>query len=310
MQLHTARACGKAILCGEHAVVYGRPALGVPITQVFAEAQVREGSGGVTIIAADVDEAWTLDELPPDHPIGHIVRATLRQLDEETAPTFLLTLHSTIPVARGLGSGTALSTAIVRALAKFYSRPLSPAQISSLVFETEKLYHGTPSGVDNTIIAYEQPVYFVKGQAPQPLKVARTFTLVVGDTGVPSETKVTVGDVRAAWQREPMRYEKIFGAVGAIVEEARQAVEYGWVDKLGALLDANQEQLRTMGVSSPELERLIGAAKQAGALGAKLSGGGRGGCMIALVDDARAARVGAALQAAGAKQVIVTDVAR
>ncbi|MEP7200145.1 MAG: mevalonate kinase [Chloroflexota bacterium] len=312
MQVHVGRACGKAILCGEHAVVYGRPALGVPITQVFAEAQVREGSGGVTIIAADVDEAWTLDELPPDHPIGHIVRATLRQLDAETAPKFLLTLHSTIPIARGLGSGTALSTAIVRALAKSYARPypLSPAQISSLVFETEKLYHGTPSGVDNTIIAYEQPVYFVKGQAPQPLKVARTFTLVVGDTGVPSETKVAVGDVRAAWQREPARYETIFDAVGAIVEEARQAVEYGWVDKLGALLDANQEQLRTMGVSSPELERLIGAAKQAGALGAKLSGGGRGGCMIALVDDASTARVSEALQAAGAKQVIVTDVAR
>jgi mevalonate kinase len=315
MQTHIARACGKAILFGEHAVVYGRPALGVPIMQICAEAQVCEGSGGATIIAEDLDEAWTLDELPPTHAIGHIVRATLKQLDEEAAPNFLLTLHSTIPMARGLGSGTALSTAIVRALVSFFGARLSPAQISALVFETEKLYHGTPSGVDNTIIAYEQPVYFVKGQQGRgavttPLRVARPFMLVVGDTGVASETKIAVGDVRAAWQREPERHEKKFDAIGAITADARQAIEYGWLDKLGGLMDANQTQLRELMVSSPELERLIDAAKHAGATGAKLSGGGRGGCMIALVDETTQARVANALREAGAQRVIETEVTR
>ena len=307
MQFHSGRACGKAILCGEHAVVYGRPAIGVPLRQIFAEAQVREGTG-VTIVAEDLDQAWTLDELPSTHPISHIVRATLQQFGEGIAPGFLLTIRSTIPIARGLGSGTAVSTAIVRALAGFYGASLTAAQISSLVFETEKLYHGTPSGVDNTIIAYEQPVYFIKGQTPQRLKVARPFRLIVADTGVPSETKIAVGDVRAAWQSDPARYEKIFDAIASIVEEARKAVEYGWLDKLGPLMDANQEHLRALNVSSPELERLITAAKRGGAEGAKLSGGGRGGCMIALVAEGHQQAVSSALKDAGAQAVLVSDI--
>ena len=310
MQFHVARACAKAILFGEHAVVYGRPAIGVPITIIDTEVQVREGAGGATIVAEDLDQAWTLAELPPDRPLGSIIRATLRVLDEETAPNFLLTIHSTIPIARGLGSGTAVSTAVVRALADYYGARLAPAQVSELVFETEKLYHGTPSGIDNTIIAYQQPVYFVKGSPPERLKVARPFRLVVADTGVASETKVTVADVRATWQRDPGRSEEIFDAIAATVNEVRKAVEYGWPDKLGPLMDANQAQLRLLGVSSPELERLILAARDAGAAGAKLSGGGRGGCMLALVDDTTEQPVTTALRAAGAPLVFVSDIPR
>jgi mevalonate kinase len=310
MQIHTARACAKAILCGEHAVVYGRPALGVPITNIFTEVQVREGAGGATVVAEDLDQAWSLDELPPERPLGSIIRATLRMLDEDGAPNLLLTIRSTIPIARGLGSGTAVSTAIVRSLADFYGAKLTAAQVSDLVFETEKLYHGTPSGIDNTIVAYQQPVYFVKGNVPERLKVARPFRLIVADTGIASETKVAVGDVRAAWQREPERFEQIFDAIGGIVNDARKAVEFGWPERLGALMDANQARLSSLGVSSPELERLILTAKNAGAAGAKLSGGGRGGCMIALVDDTSEERVAAALRSAGAPFVLVSEVPR
>lgn len=310
MQAITARACAKTIFFGEHAVVYGRPAIGAPVPRLFAEAEVREGSGGVTIVAEDLDRAWTLPELGPTEPLGHIVRATLRALDEDTAPNFLLSVHSTIPIARGLGSGTAVSTAVVRALAGFYGARLTTAQVSALVFDTEKLYHGTPSGVDNTIIAYEQPVYFVKGQAPQRLKTARAFRLIVGDTGVASQTKTAVGDVRAAWQHDPTRLEPIFDAIGALVDEARKAIEYGWVEQLGPLMNRNQDYLRAMGVSSPELERLIAAAQKAGASGAKLSGGGRGGCMIALVDDATEAAVTEALREAGAHMVVSAEIPR
>jgi mevalonate kinase len=310
MQVAVGRACGKAILFGEHAVVYGRPAIGVPLTSIFAEAQVREGTGGVAIVAEDLDQAWMLEELTPEHPLAHIVRATLRALNEETAPNFLLTLRSTIPVARGLGSGTAVSTAIVRALAQFYGSKLSPAQVSTLVFETEKLYHGTPSGVDNTIIAFEQPVYHIKGQAPVRLKVARPFQLTIGDTGALSETKLAVGAVRTAWESDPKRYERIFDAIGSVVGEARDAIEFGRVEALGGLMDRNQEQLRALGVSSPALERLIDAAKRAGADGAKLSGAGRGGSMLAIAREDVAQAVDQALRAAGAHAVLRGDVAQ
>ena len=310
MQVAVGRACGKVILCGEHAVVYGRPAIGVPLTSIHAEAQIREGTGGVAIVAEDVDEAWMLEELRPDHPLGHIVRATLAALNEDASPNLLVTLRSTIPIARGLGSGTAVSTAIVRALASFYGATLGPAQVSALVFETEKLYHGTPSGVDNTIVAYEQPVYFVKGQTPQRLKVARPFHLVVADSGVASSTRVVVDAVREAWLHDLARYERLFDEIGALVAAARDAVEFGRPDELGPLLDRNQERLAELGVSGPELDRLIAAARRAGAGGAKLSGAGRGGSALALVNADTAQAVEAALRAAGARSVLRSTVSQ
>ena len=310
MQVAVGRACGKAILCGEHAVVYGRPAIGVPLMNIYAEAQVREGTGGVAIVAEDLDQAWMLEELKPDHPLAAIVRSTLRALNEETAANFLLTLHSTIPIARGLGSGTAISTAIVRALASFYGANLSHALVSALVFETEKLYHGNPSGVDNAIIAYEQPMYFVKAQASLRLKVARELHLLVGDTGVASETKVAVGAVRAAWEREPQRHESIFDEIGALVSQARDAIEFGHVEALGPLLNLNQDRLCALGVSTPMLDGLIAAARRSGASGAKLSGAGRGGCMIALVQPHTLQAVETALQQAGAQAVLHAEVRR
>ena len=105
--------------------------------------------------------------------------------------------------------------------------------------------------------------------------------------------------MRAAWQRDPQRSESVFDAIAAIVGSARQAIEYGWTEQLGPLMDANQAQLRLLGVSSPPLERLIEPAKAAGAAGAKLSGGGRGGCMLALVEQATERRVVEALRGAG-----------
>jgi mevalonate kinase len=162
--------------------------------------------------------------------------------------------------------------------------------------------------VDNTVIAYGQPVYFKRGEAPQPFAIGAPLMLAIGDTGIASPTKVAVGDVRAGWQRETARYEALFDAVAEIVESARQAIAAGRVGELGPLMNQNHGLLREMGVSSPELDRLVEAARAAGAGGAKLSGGGRGGNMIALVTRETAATVANALSAAGARRVIVTDI--
>ncbi|MCB0252000.1 MAG: mevalonate kinase, partial [Anaerolineae bacterium] len=128
-------------------------------------------------------------------------------------------------------------------------------------------------------------------------------------SGVASPTKETVGDVRKAWQQQPAQFEAIFNEIGAIAEQARRVIEQtGRLDQLGQLFDENQRLLAALGVSSPLLAKLIRAARQAGALGAKLSGGGRGGNIIALVEDTAAEEVRSALIQAGAKQVIVTQV--
>ena len=319
----TASAPGKVILFGEHAVVYGRPAIAVPVTQVQATATLRPGRRGVIIQSIDTHETIVLDRAGPNHPLAAIVRSTLKQLGLFTADLSIL-VRSTIPIAGGLGSGAAVSTAIVRALGLWATSNLAKVQttegrapspgyfddatISNLVYEIEKLHHGTPSGIDNTVIAYHKPVYFMRDQPIQTFTVARPFTVAIGNTGLASPTKIAVGDVRKNWEADRDHYEARFDQIGAVAQAARAAIEGGQIERLGLLMDRNQELLRAITVSSPELDRLIDAAKSAGAAGAKLVGGGRGGNMIALVDESKREAVVAALKDAGATSVIVTEI--
>lgn len=310
----TACAPGKVILCGEHAVVYGRPAIAVPVMQVRACATVQNAEKGQGLLIHAV-------ELQLRHHVGHIISAdhpaypleatarhTLQWLSIAHVPDLVLTVSSTVPIARGMGSGAAVATAIVRALAQHLGRQLTPQEVSNLVYQTEVIHHGTPSGIDNTVIAFECPVYFVKGKPIAFLQGKQPFWLVIGDTGIRGPTKEVVADVRRAWQAEPARYEALFDRMGAIARQARKALEGGELEALGKLMNENQECLQAIGVSSPELEKLIAAARQAGALGAKLCGAGRGGNMIALVRPEQAEHVAAAIRGAGAVSTIISEV--
>ena len=317
-----ASAPGKVILFGEHAVVYGRPAIAAPVTQVRATATIETAppGNGLTIVASDLKKSIALSSAPEDEPLAAAARFTLDHL-AVPIPDATLTIRSTIPIASGLGSGAAVSTALVRGLASFSGSTLSAEEVSALVFEVEKIHHGTPSGIDNTVVAYEQPIYFVhkrphSGGGPYGtllskkvrLVVGAPFTLLIADTGVSSSTKRVVGRVRRAWQRETARYEALFDQIGDIADEARRAVEVGDIDTLGSLMDENHELLIELGVSSSKLDELVDAAHFAGALGAKLSGSGRGGNMIVLVEDDLANEVAEGLREAGAARVICTRV--
>jgi mevalonate kinase len=306
----TATAPGKAILFGEHAVVYGRPALAVPVTQVRATATLTPSTGEFWIEAPDLGRRYRLEEAAPGDPLAAAVALALA--DERAGggglPPAVLRLSSTIPIASGLGSGAAAATAVVRVLGEWLGLALGPAEVSALVFETEKLLHGTPSGIDNTVVSFGQPVYFMKGQPPELIRTARAFHLLIGDTGQPSPTKVTVADVRAAHDRDPHDLDRVFDEIGRVADAARHEIEAGRPEALGALMYLNHALLRELGVSSPELDTLVAAAGSAGATGAKLSGGGRGGNMLALVDEATAGPVREALLAAGAVRVIGTQV--
>jgi mevalonate kinase len=305
-----AYAPGKVILFGEHAVVYGQPAIAVPVAQVRAKATVETASEsqGITVIAQDLGQSYSLEQAPPDDALRAIVVSTLEQMGMGTQHDLTLTVSSTIPMARGLGSGAAVSTAIVRALSRYLGHPLSPQAISNLVYETEKIHHGTPSGIDNTVIAFEKPVYFVKDQMTEIFSVERPFLLAIADTGIASPTKIAVSHVRRAWEREQQKYEEIFDEIGTIAEMGRRAIERGEIETAGRLMNENHRLLQLIGVSSPELEGLVEAAREGGALGAKLSGAGRGGNIIALVTEETRSRVDMMLRLAGAKDVIVTEV--
>lgn len=312
MPAFTASAPAKIILFGEHAVVYGRPAIAVPVQQVQARAVVIPDPlaprGRVWIQAPEINLDCAVGELPEENPLRKLIQLLQEHFQIDHLPACILRVSSTIPVAAGLGSGAAISVACLRALSAFLGAPLPVEHVSDLAYEIEKIYHGTPSGIDNTVVAYDRPVYFVHGQPIEFLSVGQPLTLVIGDSGRRSPTSEPVGALRQAWLANSVPYEELFDRVGEIARSARANLETGSLLHLGNLMDENHTLLVQMGVSSPELDHLVAAAHTAGALGAKLSGGGWGGNMIALVEPELAEQVSAALLQSGATHTLITQV--
>ncbi len=338
-------APGKIILFGEHAVVYGQPALAVPVNQVHADAEVSDiDRAGIWINAPDIRLHAEHSRLALDDALAAVISLVIaRRAQPDVAISSLskeiasltsfasnddnkgieISITSTIPLASGLGSGAAVSVAIIRALTTHLGQPFTDEQINEIAYEVEKIHHGTPSGIDNTVVTYGKPIFFTPSLSPpqaggkprrgggasiEPLHVAKPFTIIIGDTGIPAPTKESVADVRVLWEQDKRKMEMLFGVAGALAETARQAIEGGHPERLGPLMNENQRILTEMGVSSPELDRLVEASLNAGASGAKLSGGGRGGNMIALSTKENAPSIVEALYKAGAKNVILTEV--
>lgn len=301
-----ASACGKTILLGEHAVVYGFPAVAIPVHSLRTRAELSGGDTPLRIEAPAVGLDAPMDALPASHPLLVCIRLAAKALDQ-AVPGGRLTLTSDIPVASGLGSGAAVSTAIVRVLAAAAGRELPPTEISRIVFEVEKIYHGTPSGVDNTVIAHERPIFFRRGQTEKILAVGAPVSLLIADSGVRSQTRVAVGGLRARREADPDRYDGLFSQIGKLAEEGRGHLEGGRIPSLGNTMDRCHELLRSIEVSAPALDRLVKAARQAGAQGAKLTGAGLGGNIIALIEPAQREAVDSALRASGATAVFYTS---
>ncbi len=319
MTTSTASAPGKAILFGEHAVVYGRAAIAVPVAKVKATATITDApaGSGCTIAAPDVGARVHLST-PQEDPLALAVRLAIAEAGIEEEPDWQITVRSDIPIAGGMGSGAAVSAALVQAVFAHCNlsshcnlsahRQPRAETVNRIVYAVEKLHHANPSGIDNTVVVYQQPVRFVRGQPPRRFDIARPFHLVIADTGIASSTAAVVSDVRRAWEQDTERYETIFDGIGEIAETARRAIESGNVDALGPLLQENQRLLRKLDVSSGELERLIAIAEEAGAAGAKLSGAGRGGNLIAAVEPKKMETVQKALLAGGAVGIVVTQI--
>jgi len=306
-----ASAPGKIILFGEHAVVYGRPALAVPVTQVHADVDVTDSSRtGIWIDAPDINLHAELNTLPSDHPIASVIHNLFFLSRISSFPNLGIKISSTIPVASGLGSGAAVTVALTRALSSHINYQMTDEEVNSFAYEIEKLHHGTPSGIDNTVVTYAKSVYFVKGQPIETFKVSKPFTIVIGNTGISAPTKESVGDVRKLWEADKDKWEGVFDQVGEIAKQAQTTLESDSLlsNKLGELMNQNHALLHELTVSSPELDKLVFAAREAGALGAKMSGGGRGGNMIALVEAHQADAVAMSLMEAGAKNTIITQV--
>jgi mevalonate kinase len=308
----SAKSPGKTILFGEHAVVYGYPAIAVPLPSISLRVSFLglpgQPAGFVRVRNANTHREETLNQMDADNPIRAALELTSRSLELDHIPATEITISSTIPIASGLGSSAALAAAFIRGFSQYLGFNLGNERINELAFEMEKLQHGTPSGIDNTVIVHQKPIYFIKGQAIEHLKLSQPLNLIVADTGVRSLTREVVSEVRQRLEAEPEVVNPILEAIGRIARAARGELLRGSPQNIGRLMDENQALLVELGVSCPELDNLIAAARSAGALGAKLCGSGKGGNMVALAQPDRTENVRDALLESGAVTAIIAEI--
>jgi hydroxymethylglutaryl-CoA reductase len=274
---------GKIILLGEHAVVHGRHAIGCPVPLTI-RCQVEDGDHGVELIIPRWGVEYQLAK--PREQRRSFEQAAGAILDKLGLgdKKIRIEVFPDVPRGVGLGGSAALAVAIVRALDIHFRLGLSDDEVNELAFLSEQNAHGSPSGIDNTLATYGRPLVYRRGAPPlvEPLNIPQPLPIVVGMTGNEGLTARTVANVAEARQRNPRLYEKIFDDIDALVLQAVAAIQDNHVETLGDLMNINQGLLNALQVSTPELERLIDVAREAGALGAKLTGGGGGGAMIAL----------------------------
>ncbi len=272
----TGRAGGKAILLGEHAVVYGATAIAIPVPQLWVEVEVGPGSGW---------DMETPEGVDPDL-LDRARDAQLAALGWPGRPP-RIRIRANLPVSCGLGSSAALSVALARALLAA-SRGRGPAgRLIELANASELVFHERPSGVDVATILAEVPIRFRRGEIPRPLRVEGRFDLWVVDSGVRSLTAEVVSAVAARRRSAAAETDAAMARLAGAAETGADALERGDRASLGQAMAGAMEGLRAIDVSHPAIERVVEEAKIRGALAAKLSGAGRGGIVLLLAPGRR-----------------------
>ncbi len=300
---------GKIILLGEHAVVYGRHAIATPVPLAI-QAHVQRGGNGVQLIIP----RWGVEQrlhrnAEKQHSFEKSLAMIFRTLGLERE-SMRVEIFPNVPRAMGLGGSAAIAVATIRALDRCFELGLDDERVNALAFECEKIAHGTPSGIDNTLSVYGQTMLFRAGESPKReiIEIEKPVQLVVGISGIESLTAATVARVRKAREAYPELYDKIFDQIDSLVLEGVDALRENRLETLGELMNVCQGLLNAMQVSSWELEEMIQIARRSGALGAKLTGGGGGGSIIALCppEPGGAEQIETGLREAGYQAMQVT----
>lgn len=305
-------APGKIILCGEHAVVYGQPAIALPITDVQTRCVILAKPNAETQQVMIKDHAFGLDSdlssLQPDHPIRKTIEMVLSVMGIDHMPACEIQIHSTIPHSGGLGSSASIAVALIRATSNFLGHPLEDIKVNNIAFEIEKLHHRTPSGIDNSVITYAKPVFYVKDSPIELLDIVHSMVLLIADSGIKGSTAKAVELVRKRWKSSPIEFEGYFVEIGGIALKIKRLLMTGNLEEIGSLLTNNHQLLKEIGVSLPELDHLVDVAIRSGAYGAKLSGGGMGGNVVALIPADLVDQIRSNLLRSGAAHVLVTHI--
>ncbi|WP_405164562.1 mevalonate kinase [Nocardia sp. NBC_01499] len=305
------RAHGKAILVGEHTVVHGTPAIAFPLPALSVSAVAAPGGSLTADSPAGQQFRFTAGHTltPADALSGPqvAVEEALRRWGLAGAIVDVV-VDCAIPPARGLGSSAACAGAAVRAVADLYGRSIDAETVYELVQCGEQVAHGRASGVDASAVSAAGPIWFHAGVA-RPMTIGLDAALVLADSGTFGATQHAVAAVRRKLERDPLGANRLLGRAGELIGSAAAELAAGQAEPLGKTLLAFQDLLAELGVSTPQIDALVAAAMDAGSLGAKLTGGGLGGCVLALTETgSAAAQVSAALRKAGAVQTWIIPI--
>jgi mevalonate kinase len=308
----TASAPAKVILFGEHFVVYGEPAIVLAIDRrAYAKVDHRNDkllhlhSVNMRLAGYFEDETFRIETGSEREakmkfePIRAAVQRVMQKHGENVGLD--IEINSTVPVAAGLGSSAAVVTATLAGVAALLNMKVSKEEIFKIAYDAEKIVHGTPSGVDPAVSTFGGALLFQRDTGFKPIEVNTEIPLVIGDTGVKRSTRVQVEKVRETKDKYPQVVEPMMQAARETVMRALDAMKENDLETLGDLMNINHALLYGIGVSDESLEWLVNAARKSGALGAKLTGAGGGGCMVALARNEKLQQVLEGIQRAGGR---------
>jgi mevalonate kinase len=272
VSLAKAFAPGKVILLGEHAVVYGHPAVAGPLEQGVT-VTLEQGTGGVTLKGTQEGPS----------PIAHALRKCALAF---RVPNVEVEISGDLPQSVGLGSSAAVSVALVRAFSAAGQISMRPQGLLDRAMELERDFHGSASGVDHNVSFEKRLIRFVKGHRGQPIILPRNVEVVVWVVEPRGSTRERVTEIKRRQELDPERSQKIFEAIGGLVDEAVEALEKGDLRAVGKAMDANHRHLQDLALSTAGLDAACARLRSMGAFGAKLTGAGGGGAVVALFEDA------------------------
>lgn len=311
--------CAKVILFGEHSVVYGHPAVALPLKNLKMRATVTDckssknnengaNNADSRITLTCLDFTGPLCEIPQRlYSVRTAIKAAL-EFAEWDGQALHITTKADFPPERGLGSSAAAAGAVIRAILDYYNIKAKEKQIFELTQTAERIAHGHPSGLDATATAASWPVRFQHGKFSR-MDINMRAWIILADSGHKGMTRVTVEALRKYLKSQPETVSKLLEELGRLAAEAEYDLANGRAKNMGERMTRAHKILAELGVSTPQLDSLVRTACAHGALGAKLTGGGGGGCVIALAESAEDARkVSAALREAGAQNTWIVDI--
>ncbi|MBT4646734.1 mevalonate kinase [archaeon] len=291
---------GKIILFGEHAVVYGKPAIAAPVNSLTTNVKLKETDDEISKIIVP-DKSLTPEER---NRLEELVELMKKELDIKD--NFHITIDSSIPISSGMGSSASLCVSIAKSLFLHKNNSVDVDELSKLALIGEKIFHGNPSGIDTNVVSYNQTLFFQKKKKNEFIKIKKPLNILIADSGIKGSTKRAVSLVKKKYEENKIIYSKIFDDMEKISIVSKKAIEEGDIEKLGRMMTLNHALLKMIGVTNEKLDYMFSSAIDYGAYGAKISGAGMGGNIIALVKEKDIENITEALRENGAVHVYHT----